>query len=145
MYSVNQVLKQLAKQVQQPADSPIEWKIFAEFEATDEVEFDKSCVAVLNATAIEPILESNFTFSVSAEFSISVSFGDIDFTTFEADVAKLYKNFYQVLKQNNKQDIKNDNGEVVATLLGFELAATNFEADGVYFSATIPVTLYVQA
>lgn len=145
MYSINQVLKQLAKQINQPEDSPIEWKIFAEFQGTDDTEFDKSCVAVLNATDIEQIVDSNFTFSVSSEFMISVSFGDIDFAAFEADVQKFYKNFYKVLKNNNKQDIVNDNGEVVATLLGYELGAAKFEADSVYFTATIPVTLYVQA
>ena len=83
MYSVNYLLKALAKDITPPADSPIDWRIVAEFEQ-DEVTLSNTFLAVLHATAIDPLVDDNFTFTVNAEFAISVQFGDIDFAIFEA-------------------------------------------------------------
>ena len=144
MYSVNYLLKTLAKAITPPKDSPIDWKIFGEFEH-DDVTLSNSLVAVLHSTVIDPILDDNFTFTINAEFAISAQLGDVDFSTFEAQVMSLYRAFLDVLKAYNKNDITNEAGDIVGTLLGYNLAAAEFGTDGNYYTASIPATLYLQA
>lgn len=104
-----------------------------------------SLLGVLHATAIDPLLEDNFTFTISAEFAISAQLGDMDFATFEAQVMHFYCTFFEALKAQNKKNVLNNNGDIVGTLLGYNLAAVDFETDGNYYTAVIPVTLYLQA
>lgn len=144
MYSANHLLKTLAKAITPPENSPIDWKIFGEFEH-DDVTLGNSFLAVLHSTAIDPLIDENFTFTINAEFAISAQLGDIDFSTFEGQVMSLYRSFLDVLKAYNKQDITNEAGDVVGTLLGYNLAAAEFGTDGNYFTASIPATLYLQA
>lgn len=83
MYAVNQLLTNLAAEITPPENSPVSWRVFAEY-AQQDVSLSNSLVAVLHATAIDPLLDDNFTFTISAEFAISAQLGDIDFSTFEA-------------------------------------------------------------
>lgn len=144
MYSVNYLLKALAKDITPPADRPIDWRIVAEFQ-NEEVTLSNTFLAVLHATAIDPLVDDNFTFTVNAEFAISVQFGDIDFASFESQVMALYRSFLGALKAHNRQDFTNNAGDIVGTLLGYNLAAAEFNTDGNYYTAAIPVTLYLQA
>ena len=56
-----------------------------------------------------------------------------------------YRAFYEALKAQNKQSVQNNNGDIVGALLGYSLAGVDFEADGNYYTAAIPCTLYLQA
>lgn len=144
MYSVNYLLKTLAKSITPPENRPIEWKIFAEYQH-DDVILSNSFLAVLHSTAIDQLLDDNFTFTINAEFAISAQLGDVDFATFEGQVMSLYRAFLDTLKAYNKQDITNEAGDIVGTLLGYNLAAAEFDTDGNYYTAAIPCTLYLQA
>lgn len=104
-----------------------------------------SLLAVLHATAIDPLLDDNFTFTISAEFAISAQLGDMDFATFEAQTMHFYHSFFEALKAQNKKNVLNNNGDIVGSLLGYNLAAVDFETDGNYYTAAIPCTLYLQA
>ena len=83
MYAVNQLLTNLASAITPPKDSPVSWRVFAEY-AQNDVSLSNSLIAVLHATAIDPLLDDNFTFTVSAEFAISAQLGDLDFASFES-------------------------------------------------------------
>ena len=83
MYAVNQLLTNLASAINPPENAPVSWRVFAEY-AQQDVTLSNSLIAVLHATAIDPLLDDNFTFTISAEFAISAQLGDLDFPTFES-------------------------------------------------------------
>lgn len=144
MYAVNQLLTNLAAAINPPENAPVSWRVFAEY-AQQDVSLSNSLIAVLHATAIDPLLDDNFTFTVSAEFAISAQLGDLDFATFEAQVMDFYREFFEALKTQNRQNVLNNNGDIVGALLGYNLAGVDFDTDGNYYTAAIPCTLYLQA
>lgn len=132
------LLNELAKSIPYNPSSELEWIIRGEL-SSDEIDTDKSLIAVLHLIGQNEVVQGNYTFSLDIALSGQVVIGTASITDIKREVEKLYNTVAEWLKNYKYTEVL-DSVVIDGNISG------NLEsgAEGLYYTFTIPIDLIVQ-
>lgn len=132
------LLNALAKQIPYDPSASLAWVIRGEL-GSDEIETDKSLIAVLHLIGQNEVVQGNFTLDLDCALSGQVIIGTATINEIKKEVEKLYNSVALWLKEFRYT-------EVLESVVIEGKPSGNLESgvDGLYYTFTIPFTLIVQ-
>lgn len=132
------LLNELAKSIPYNPSSELEWIIRGEL-SSDEIDTDKSLIAVLHLIGQNEVVQGNYTFSLDIALSGQVVIGTATITDIKREVEKLYNTVAEWLREYKYT-------EVLDTVVIEGKMSGNLESgtEGLYYTFTIPINLIVQ-
>lgn len=132
------LLNALAAQIPYDPSASLAWIIRGEL-GSDEIETDKSLIAVLHLIGQNEVVQGNFTLALDCALSGQVIIGTATISEIKKEVEKLYNSVALWLKEFRYT-------EVLESVVIEGKPSGNLESgvDGLYYTFTIPFTLIVQ-
>lgn len=132
------LLNALAAQIPYDPSASLAWIIRGEL-GSDEIETDKSLIAVLHLIGQNEVVQGNFTLALDCALSGQVIIGTATISEIKKEVEKLYNSVALWLKEFRYT-------EVLDSVVIEGKPSGNLESgvDGLYYTFTIPFTLIVQ-
>ena len=132
------LLNELAKSIPYNPSSELEWIIRGEL-SSDEIDTDKSLIAVVHLIGQNEVVQGNYTFSLDIALSGQVVIGTATITDIKREVEKLYNTVAEWLREYKYT-------EVLDTVVIEGKMSGNLESgtEGLYYTFTIPINLIVQ-
>lgn len=132
------LLNALAAQIPYDPSASLAWIIRGEL-GSDEIETDKSLIAVLHLIGQNEVVQGNFTLALDCALSGQVIIGTATISEIKREVEKLYNSVALWLKEFRYT-------EVLESVVIEGKPSGNLESgvDGLYYTFTIPFTLIVQ-
>lgn len=138
MTTNTELLNALAASIPYNPSAALQWIIRGEL-ATDEVETDKSLIAVLHLTAQDEVVKGNYTYSLDCSLSGQALIGTATITELRAEIEKLFNTVVEWLKSFKYSEVL-DAVVIDASISGNLESGT----EGLYFTFTIPLNFIVQ-
>lgn len=132
------LLNELATQIPYDPSAELEWIIRGEL-GSDEVEHDKSLIAVLHLTGQNEVVQGNFTMSLDCSLSGQAIIGTATLSELKNEVEKLYNAVAVWLRDLHYKEVLE-----VVLIEGKLNGSLESGVDGLYYTFTIPITLIVQ-
>lgn len=132
------LLNTLAAQIPYDPSASLAWIIRGEL-GSDEVETDKSLIAVLHLIGQNEVVQGNFTLALDCALSGQVIIGTATISEIKKEVEKLYNSVALWLKEFRYTEVLE--GVVIE---GKPSGNLESGVDGLYYTFTIPFTLIVQ-
>lgn len=132
------LLNALAEQIPYDPSASLGWIIRGEL-GSDEIETDKSLIAVLHLIGQNEVVQGNFTLALDCALSGQVIIGTATISEIKKEVEKLYNSVALWLNEFRYT-------EVLDSVVIEGKPSGNLESgvDGLYYTFTIPFTLIVQ-
>lgn len=132
------LLNALAAQIPYDPSASLAWIIRGEL-GSDEIETDKSLIAVLHLIGQNEVVQGNFTLALDCALSGQIIIGTATISEIKKEVEKLYNSVALWLKEFRYT-------EVLESVVIEGKPSGNLESgvDGLYYTFTIPFTLIVQ-
>lgn len=132
------LLNALAAQIPYDPSASLAWIIRGEL-GSDEIETDKSLIAVLHLIGQNEVVQGNFTLALDCALSGQVIIGTATISEIKKEVEKLYNSVALWLKEFRYT-------EVLESVVIEGKPSGNLESgvDGLYYTFTIPFSLIVQ-
>lgn len=138
MTTNTELLNELAAQIPYNPSADLEWIIRGEL-GNDEIETDKSLIAVLHLVGQNEVVQGNFTLALDLALSGQVLIGTATISDLRKEVEKLYNSVASWLRDFSYT------GVLDAIVIEGKMSG-NLESgvDGLYYTFSMPITLIVQ-
>ena len=131
-------LNALAQQIPYDPSASLEWIIRGEL-VSDEVEHDKSLIAVLHTTAQSEVVEGNMTLRLDCSLTGQAIIGTAPLSALRLEVERLYNTVATWLRDFRYTEVLE-----AVVIEGKPNGNLETGVDGLYFTFSIPLTLIVQ-
>ena len=138
MTTNSELLNRLAEHIPYNPSASLEWIIRGEL-GSDEVETDKSLIAVLHLISQNEVVQGNFTMQMDLALSGQALIGTASISELRKEVEKLYNSVAVWLREFRYTEVLE-----AVVIEGKHNGNLESGTDGLYFTFTIPFTLIVQ-
>ena len=132
------LLNELAASIPYDPSAELQWIIRAELDS-DEVETDKSLIAVLHLTGQSEVVEGNFTMSLDCSLSGQILIGTATISNLKREIEKLFNAVMVWLRTFRYTEILD-----AVVIEGRPSGNIESGVDGLYYTFSIPFNLIVQ-
>lgn len=138
MTTNTELLNELAAQIPYNPSADLEWIIRGEL-GNDEIETDKSLIAVLHLVGQNEVVQGNFTLALDLALSGQVLIGTGTISDLRKEVEKLYNSVASWVRDFSYTAVLD------AIVIEGKMSG-NLESgvDGLYYTFSMPITLIVQ-
>ena len=138
MTTNTELLNELAAQIPYDPSAELEWIIRGEL-ATDEIETDKSLIAVLHLIGQSEVVQGNYTLALDVALSGQAIIGTASIYDLRKEVERLYNSVAVWLRGFRYSEVLD-----AVVIEGRPNGNLESGVDGLYYTFTIPFALIVQ-